>query len=251
MPRRLRPLVALLPIVLAACDSGGEPASAFLEFRGASTYVRTLAVEGESGPLSVDTVDVSVVTGGASLGDEHDLTEVVAASRSMGIEERAWYRVTDTSLDHVAYQCPGLGMIPTARRAGPRTSLSQPLPHPASEARQACDRAPVVRDDPFVVYRLPLRTGASWQSSPYPFRTERTVTGTQTVGGPLGRVTVSVIQTRVYADAAQPLPITWTDYVSEDAGLMRRVFAVEQDRMSEEGVVMGRFTSVERFERIR
>ena len=257
MPQRLRQLtytdlrfVVMLPLVLAACDTGDPQADvAFLEFQEASTYVRTFGVEGEPTAF-VDTLDVSVKESDRVLNGESGLTEVRATSRVIGQEERAWYRATRTTLELVGHQCPGLGIAPSARRAGGSTSLVQPTLVASATARTSCT-VPTVRDEPFVMYRLPLRGGASWQSTPYPFRTERRVTGTERVTVGAGTFSTFVIQTLVYADAQTPTPLMWTDYVSEEQGLVLRVMSVEQDRTNEQGEIIGRFRSVERIERIR
>lgn len=249
MLQRLRQLVWLLPFALVACDSGREPsAPAFLEFQGASTYVRSFGVDGEP-DVYVDTFDVEVTAENLTLQGRPGLTEVTATSRLTGERARIWYLGTDEALLEVAYDCPQLAG-PALRQAGGHGSLVHPLARRDGAMRVACSGEPVFWNQPAVVYQLPLEIGARWNRISEPVHIERHVSSFGPPFTATDSENVYSIETSVSTGGAAV--VRWIDYVSPGRGLVHRRVSVTSQVLNDKGEPVGvSFTTTERVDRIQ
>lgn len=253
--------VLFFAVVLTGCDSGGDPAPGSSEALLPSDALYAWSYEsrivesdsllfGEAGEVRVRTVSRN-----ASVPGYDGLFELEVASSSQ--ESRIWYELTNERLRQVAAVVP-ISTPPAYPRVAegaldvysfPRTVSDLIVRHSPLRSR-ASDDSLIVRDDPRVVYELPLEVGAAWVSFTDPFRNTREVVGLETVEVEAGTFECFVIRTEIDV-VAENEQFEGLDYVSEEHGLVLRTFEWIQEYRGPDNQPNGEFfRTVERLELI-
>ncbi len=256
-------LLALVLVLLAGCDSADDPVSSSLLPDDAqyawSLEQRTVETDSLTLRLS-DEADVRVVARDAAVPGYRSLTEIETSMRSApdSVKSRMWYDVADEQLREVAYRNAGAA-VSAQPRGG--TSFAAPSlfaqPYTVTELlrRRGGARAAstsldslIVREDPRVVYRLPLAVGQEWVSFTDPFGSTREVVGRETITVAAGTFDCFVVRTEIDIVAARA-QFEWLDFVSPEHGLVLRTIDTVQEYRGpdNQGGLLIRF--VERLER--
>jgi hypothetical protein len=257
--RLLFPLLLAL-VVLAGCDSAEDPVSTTLLPDHARYAWSLMSVDVDADSLVFGEgaeVGVRTVSRNASVPGYGGLTEL--ETRRGESRSWTWYEPAATRLREVAYR--GAGMTPAAEpRSAPGVRLEGAdvfgLPQLVAELAEAYRAARggsadslIVRDDPRVVFELPLEIGASWVSFTDPFRSTREVVGREVVAVEAGTFECFVIRTEVDLRREEGESFEWFDYVSEEHGLVLRTLDVVSEYRGPDNQPTGAFTrSVERLE---
>jgi hypothetical protein len=258
--RRLLPVLFVFA-VLAGCDSGDDPApftpNALLPDDALYAWsFESRAVESDSLLFGEsDEIRVRTVSRNASVPGYQGLIEL--ESRYDRANQRVWYELTDERLRAVAYTSTAF-----TPPASPRVAAGAPdvfgLPRIVADLvaqhrplRSGGERDSVtVRDDPRVVYELPLEVGASWVSFTDPFGSARAVVGRETVTVEAGTFDCLVIRTEIDV-VDEDERFEWLDYVSAERGLVLRKTEWLGEYRGPENLPTGAFfRTVERLELI-
>jgi hypothetical protein len=221
----------LLPVLLAfvllsGCDSGdpASPASTALlpdDALYAWSFMSRI-IETDS-LLFRDTAEVRVrtVSRDATVPGYEGLVELEATSPPR--EARLWYESTTERLRQVAAVVP-VSTPPAYPRVAEGALDVYSFPRIVADlvaqhrpARSGSDSL-IVREDPRVVYELPLEVGAAWVSFTEPFGSTREVIGRETITVEAGTFDCFVIRTEIDIDERYE----GLDYVSEEHGIVLR-----------------------------
>lgn len=244
---------------LVGCDAADDPAvTSLLPDDARYTWsVEQRAVETDSLMYGVeDEVRVRVLSRNASVPGYRGLTEVEATTTSSPADSggsRTWYDHSAGQLREVAYINAGATVLAEPRgvvRA--HNPYAQPylVTERLGEARAGSDSlvdSLIVRENPRVVYELPLEVGQSWVSFTDPFESRREVVGRETVTVAAGTFDCFVIRTEIGVGFVEEFE--WLDYVSEEHGLVLRTIEIVEEYRGPDNQPLGLFRSVERLER--
>lgn len=257
----MRLLVPLLTLVfLAGCDSAEDPVSTTLLPHDARYAWSLTDVEVDADSLVFGEgaeVRVRTVARNASVPGYGGLTEL--ETRRGESRSWTWYEPAANRLREVAYR--GAGVTPVAEPRAPSgvrrgredvfglPRLVADLAEAYRAARGGSVDSLIVRDDPRLVYELPLEIGASWVSFADPFESTRAVVGRETVTVAAGTFDCFVIRTEIDIRRAEGESFEWLDYVSEEHGLVLRTVDAVSEYRGPDNQPTGAFTrSVERLE---
>jgi hypothetical protein len=225
-------LLALAALALAGCDSADDPDFAQLlpEDARYTWSLTSRIVESDSLLFSNGgEVTVRAVSRDASVPGYRGLTELETATSTS--ESRVWYELTAERLRQVAAVVP-VSTPPATPRMAEAAADVYGLPRIVADliasrrlARSGSDSL-VVRDDPRVVYELPLEVGSSWVSFTEPFGSTREVVGREAVTVAAGTFDCFVIRTEIDVDYEA---FEWLDYVSPAHGLVLRTMTGVQE----------------------
>ena len=253
---RLLLSVLLALVLLAGCDSAEDPAplasTALLPDEARYTWsIESHLIENDSLLFGDGTeVTVRAVSRNASVPGYEGLVEMetqTATGRS-----QTWYELTAEQLRGVAYQSAGATPLSSPRVVAghgdlfglPRVVAKRIQQH--TYTRGVSVDSLIVRDEPRVVYELPLEVGAGWVSFTDPFRSTRAVVGRETVEVEAGTFDCFVIRTEIDI-AAQ---FEWFDYVSVEHGLVLRTTERVGEYRGPDNQPLGLMRTVERLELI-
>lgn len=253
--RLLFPVLFAL-VLLAGCDSADDPApfssTALLPDDARYGWSFTSRIVESDSLLFRDTAGVQVrtVSRNASVPGYGGLVELEVASSSQ--ESRIWYESTTERLRQVAAVVP-ISTPPAYPRVAEGALDVYSLPRIVADlvarhrpARSGSDSL-IVRDDPRVVYELPLEVGAAWVSFTDPFRNTREVVGQETITVEAGTFDCFVIRTEIDIDEQ----FEGLDYVSGERGLVLREMVWVQEYRGPDNLPTGAFfRTVERLELI-
>lgn len=250
--RLLLPVLLAL-ILFAGCDSA-EDADSTLLLPDEARYAWSIESRNDETDslLYSEAADVElhVVSRDASVPGYSGLTELetrVGESRSW-----SWYEPAATQLREVAYRNAGATPVVEPRSGvgvgleavdvlGLPWVVADLLGYPHSARGGSVDSL-IVRDDPRVVYELPLEVGTSWVSFTDPFWSTREVVSRETVRVPAGTFDCYVIRTEVEVSRGEGERFEWLDYVSEGHGLVLRTVDVLSEYRGPNNLPTGGFT---------
>lgn len=233
-----RALLAVALLTVTACDSASD-LPIRLDAGTRTTYAYTFTSQVEGGPEEAfDAYDVvqEVRATNATVAGQQGLTHLVfTADPSSGLGEmHMWYRVSEQSLDEVAYG---------SQIGGPQTPLRTAALDPtlpvtvaralaarglhADGARGSSDST-TVRDTPRRVVEYPLSEGRTWRhwmlsSTENDLHSTRTVLGARTVETPEGARRCSDIRTDLFNGPDRLNDLDWTECHDADGVVEARL----------------------------
>ena len=177
--------------------------------------------------------------------EARSLLSFVGSAGASGIES-VWYQVSPTSLVEVAYRNAGAVPIVILSAAGPTGRLMvgsffDPLKAVRSEINTDTT---MIREDPRIVLKYPLKKGERWDSFRLPFLQTREIVAVEDIHVLGQKVSTARIRTAL---PDMSLGIEWNDWVSK-RGLMRRILVVTVDSFDENLNPTGRMTHTESLE---
>ncbi len=263
MNRSCAGLLAAL-LLLAGCDlpgsDDGRRSAVGLEAGAVFNYAWNFTEIDSAGGAQVIAQDLFIVLVAetdAKVGALRDLLRIEAFSAATDTASSdIWYRETPDELAEVAYGAANVTPLVTPKRdaaVAPAAPFAQPKTLARLLERHRLGGGPasadssIIRAEPRIVYRFPLKAGARWTAFRTPFLQTREVVGEETVTVQAGTFRCARVRTRL-PDLAPELE--WTDYVAEQ-GLILRTIEMTSERRDSQNNPIGTLVTRERLELIR
>ena len=232
-------LLSSLLLILGCKDNPGGTGDDFaqIDFRPGTydIYEWTFSQSDSSGQMIVLARDTFAVTCAAT-GEQIDTLTNLMRFKAYQIRApldtmSVWYRSDAAQFTEVAYAAAGYTppVVPVRRRTvgriasgivGPSVLEMPYLVRLRLGIQPENGDSVIVRDDPRIVYKLPLTVGSSWTSFQSPFLETREVTGFQSASVRGGDYDCAVISTKL---PTMDPSLEWDDFVSHGGVVLREI----------------------------